>query len=49
MRRSGYDKSTVKITGDYGDYTALLKKAAEHPKKNRRTAELKNNFLANCV
>lgn len=49
MRRSGYDKSTVKITDDYDAYTALLKRAAEHPKKNRRTAELKDSFLVNCV
>ena len=49
MRRSGYDKSTVKITDDYDAYTAMLKKAAERPKKNRRTAELKDSFLINCV
>ena len=49
MKKQGYTKCTVKIEDDYEAFTGMLKRAGERSHKNRRTGELADAFLVNCV
>ena len=49
MKKQGYAKCTVKIEDDYELFAETLKHAGERSRKNRRTGELADAFLVNCV